>query len=179
MWAWLESRHEHIKKTMSIQNPNRHALYSHLYLYINLMECHTGRLWRRHLMPCQNITPVTVRPNFDGLPCQGMERFMSPICLILLTGGWVRPENGCTAPHSNTHTHWPIYLLFVHLHNAQFIWYITLASYQSVYFQSMSWNHDYRSIVTILINLKLHEAWQISLTSNIQKTIRQLVFYCW
>lgn len=38
-------------------------------------------------MPCQNITPATVLPNFDRLPCQGMERFMSPICLILLTGG--------------------------------------------------------------------------------------------
>lgn len=28
-------------------------------------------------MPCQNITPVTVLPNIDGLPCQGTERFMS------------------------------------------------------------------------------------------------------
>lgn len=41
------------------------------------MVCHTGRLWRRHLMPCQNITPATVLPNFDRLPCQGTERFMS------------------------------------------------------------------------------------------------------
>lgn len=41
------------------------------------MVCHTGRLWRRHLMPCQNITPVTVLPNFDRLPCQGTDRFMS------------------------------------------------------------------------------------------------------
>lgn len=41
------------------------------------MVCHTGRLWRRHLMSCQNITPATVLPNFDGLPCQGMDRFMS------------------------------------------------------------------------------------------------------
>lgn len=75
---------------MSMQNPHRHALSHHLYLYINLMEWHTGRLQRRHLMPCQNITPVTVLPNFDRLPCQGMQRFMSPICLVLLTGSWVR-----------------------------------------------------------------------------------------
>lgn len=27
-------------------------------------------------MPCQNITPATVLPNFDGLPCQSTERFM-------------------------------------------------------------------------------------------------------
>lgn len=123
---------------MRIENPNRHALYSHLYLYINLMECHTGRLWRRHLMPCQNITPVTVLSNFDRLPCQGTEHFMSPICLVLLTGGWVRPENGCTARRSNTHTHWPISLLFVHSHNARFVWHAAPSSCQFV--QSQLWN---------------------------------------
>lgn len=55
-------------------------------------------------MPCQNITPVTVLPNFDGLPCQGTERFMSPICLVLQTGGWVRPDNGGAPLATPTHT---------------------------------------------------------------------------
>lgn len=55
-------------------------------------------------MPCQNITPVTVLPNFDGLPCQGTERFMSPICLVLQTGGWVRPDKGGAPLATPTHT---------------------------------------------------------------------------
>lgn len=118
---------------MSTQNPHRHALYSHLYLYINLIEWHTGRLWRRHLMPCQNITPVTVLPNFDRLPCQGMERFMSPICLDC----WQVAESGGLASewmhraaltHSHPHVHWPIYLLFVHSHNARHMWILTFCA---------------------------------------------------
>lgn len=51
------------------------------------MACHTGRLWRRHLMPCQNITPATVLPNFDGLPCQATDHFMSH--LPSLTDRWL------------------------------------------------------------------------------------------
>ena len=37
-------------------------------------------------MSCENITPLTVLRNIDRLPCQGMEHFMSPICLVRLTG---------------------------------------------------------------------------------------------
>lgn len=80
-------------------------------------------------MPCQNITPVTVLPNFDGLPCQGTERFMSPICLVLQTGGWVRARKGGATRHSNTHDHWPISTLFVRSHGARSVWHIAFSSH--------------------------------------------------
>ena len=104
-------------KTWAHRIPHRRALHSHLYLYINIMEWHAGRLQRRHLMPCQNITPVTVLPKFDRLPCQGMEHFMSPICR--LTDGWVR-RSGLRMDawrHTHSHTRWPVYRLFVRSHN--------------------------------------------------------------
>lgn len=81
-------------------------------------------------MPCQNITPVTVLPNFDGLPCQGTERFMSPICLVLQTGGWVRPRDGGAPLATPTHTitdPFPRYL-FTRMEYV-FVWHIALSSH--------------------------------------------------
>lgn len=48
------------------------------------------------------------------------------------------------------------------------MWCITFVCYQSVFLQSLS-NCDYGAMATVLINLKLQEAWQISLTLNIKK----------
>lgn len=166
------------------QNPNRHALYSHLYLYINLMEWHTGHLRRRHLMPCQNITPLWL---FSLTLTDYLVKAWSVLCLPSASSCWQAAEsdgpaeNGCIALDSKTHIHWPIYLLFVPLHNSQLMWCITFVHYQSLYFQILSWNYDCRAMVTVFINSKLQEEWQISWWLHIKRrTMRQLVFYsCW
>lgn len=44
------------------------------------------------------------------------------------------------------------------------MWYMTFVCYQSVYRQILLWNYDYGAIVIVLIDSKLHGAWQISLT---------------
>jgi len=48
-------------------------------------------------MPCQNITPVTVLSNVDGLPCRGTQRCTSSICLL---PRWQVAEAGRTFPSS-------------------------------------------------------------------------------